>query len=377
VTGDRGALGRALGYFVLTRVAVFLVAACAVRFLAIGVQPGTERYLPRSLSLGAWVRWDAWWYVSIVERGYWFDPHGQSNVAFFPLLPLVVRGVTLLTGNPVVAGLLVANAAALGAVAVLWLWARDEAGPEAADRAVRWLAVYPFSFFFHTIYAEGLFVLLVALSFLADRRGQWPLAGLWGGLAAATRPMGVLLLAAYGWRAWRAWRAGRAPRAGELVGLALIPAGLGAYVGYLALRFGDPFAFLRAHAAGWGVGFDRALAWYGPGFTRLLHKGPRVQSVGQLVDLLALLLPLLFLALVVVVARRLGVVPAIYSGLALLIGVLLAPESVGRELLAVVPAFVALGMVDSGGSLGEALRMVSLGCLFVLLFGFATAHFVG
>jgi hypothetical protein len=341
------------------------------------VQSDTARYLPGSLSLGAWLRWDAWWYVSIVERGYWFDAQGQSNVAFFPVFPLVIRGLTVLTGNPVIAGLVVANAAALGAVAALWLWVRAEASVEAADRAVRWLAVFPFSFFFHTIYAESLFFLLVALSLLADRRGQWPLAGLWGGLAAATRPMGVLLLPAYAWRSWRAWRAGRPPGVRELAGLALIPAGLGAYVGYLALRFGDPLVFLHAHATGWGVHAGWDLAGYHRGLARLLQRGPRVQSFAQLVDLLGVLLPILFVGLAIVAARRLGVVPGLYAALALVVGVLFAPESVGRELLAVVPAFAALGLSDRGGSTGEALRMVSLGCLFVLLFGFATAHFVG
>lgn len=371
------ALARAVGYFALTRLAVFLVAACAIRFLPVGLQPGTERYLPQGLSLGAWLRWDAWWYLSIVERGYWFDPQGQSSVAFFPLFPLLIRALTALTGNAAIAGLILANAAALGAAAALWLWVREEAGPETADLAVRWLAVFPFSFFFHTIYAEGLFFLLVSLSLLADHRGQWPLAGLWGGLAAATRPMGVLLLPAYGWRVWREWRAGRPPGIRELLGLALIPAGLGAYAGYLALRFGDPFVFLQAHATGWGVHAGWDLAGYQRGFTRLLNRGPRVQSFAQLVDLLGVLLPLAFAGLVVVVWRRLGVVPGVYAALALVVGVLFAPESVGRELLAVVPAFAALGLVDSGGSTGEALRMLSLGCLFVLLFAFVTAHFVG
>ena len=83
------------------------------------------------------------------------------------------------------------------------------------------------------------------------------------------------------------------------------------------------------------------------------------------------------LGLVFIAARRLGSVAGLYAALALAVGVLFAPESVGRELLAVVPAFAALGLLDRGGSTGEALRMVSLGCLFVLAFAFVTAHFVG
>jgi hypothetical protein len=57
-------------YFVLSRLAVFLIAASAIRFLPVGLQTGTERYLPRTLSIGTWLRWDAWWYLSVAERGY-------------------------------------------------------------------------------------------------------------------------------------------------------------------------------------------------------------------------------------------------------------------------------------------------------------------
>jgi hypothetical protein len=86
-------LTRAVVYFLLTRGVLFMVAAAAIRLLPVGLQAGTERYLLRSQSIGTWLRWDAWWYVSVAERGYWFDPAGQSNVAFSPLFPLGADGV--------------------------------------------------------------------------------------------------------------------------------------------------------------------------------------------------------------------------------------------------------------------------------------------
>ena len=59
-----------------------------------------------------------------------------------------------LTRNYVVAGLLVANLAALGAVLVLWRWVRREAGSAAAERSAVWLMVLLFVFAF----ASGRFV---------------------------------------------------------------------------------------------------------------------------------------------------------------------------------------------------------------------------
>lgn len=376
-TTDRRALARSLGYVLLTRLTLFIVAASAIRIVPAGIQPPTEVYLGKNISIATWVRWDAWWYLNVVERGYWFDPQGKSNVAFFPLFPVAIKAVTAAIDNIVVSGLLVANAAALGAVIAFWSWVRAEAGPVAAERAVLWLLVFPFSFFFHTIYAEPLFFLLVSLAFLAARRERWALAGLWGGLAAATRPMGVLLLPAFAWEIGRRWRAGRTPTALDALGLLLIPAGLGAYIAYLGIAFGHPLAFWEAHAVGWSVRPQWDLAGYWRETYWILTHGPRIQAYTQLLDSLRIILPVVFIWLTVAVFRRLGPAPGIYTALAVFVGIFFAPESVGREFLAAMPAFAVAGMLDRGGSLGEGIRMLSLGLLAIFLFAFVTGHFVG
>ena len=38
-----------------------------------------------------WARWDSGWYLDIAEHGYSFVPGKQSNVAFFPLYPDLIR----------------------------------------------------------------------------------------------------------------------------------------------------------------------------------------------------------------------------------------------------------------------------------------------
>src|SRR5262249_53967267 len=171
----------------------------------------------------------------------------------------------------------------------------EEAGVVAAERATLWLLVFPFSFFFHSIYAEPLFFLLVTLAFLAARRARWPLAGLLGGLAATTRPMGVLLFPAFAWELWRARRAGRPLRATDVAGLLLVPAGLGAYALYRGLAFGNPLAFWDAHAAGWSVRFHWDLAGYWKETYWILTRGPRIQAYTQLLDSLRIILPLSFI----------------------------------------------------------------------------------
>jgi len=373
--GDRLALAQIFGVFVLTRLTVFLVAACAHRLSPAPVLPPTEFYLGKS-ALGAWIRWDAGWYLSIVERGYWFDPAGQSNVAFFPLFPLLIRGVGAVIGNPVIAGLLVANVAALGAVVALWTWVREEAGEAAAGRAVLWLAVFPFSFFFQSVYAESLFFLLVTLALLAGRRGHWPVAGLFGGLAAATRPMGILLFPAFAWTLARQWRVTRTVRVRDALGLLLVPMGLGLYLVFLWVAFGNPLAFWETHTTGWNVRFQWDLAGYWRQTTWLLTRGPRIRAYTQLLDMLRVVLPVCFIVLTIGVFRRLGAGAGIYTAGTVTVAILVAPESVGREFLAAVPAFAVMGF-SSRGQVDEGLRLASFGVLLILLIAFVTAHFVG
>ncbi len=368
-------LARSLAALAVTRLALLVVGACALRLLPAAVAPTAEAAL-RSATLASWVRWDAWWYLNVAERGYWFDPYGQSNVAFFPLFPLLVRAVSAVTGHRVIAALLVANVAAVAGVVVLWRWTREALGEATADRAVRWLLVFPFGFFLHTGYAESLYFALTALAFLAAGRGRWGWAGLWGGLAAATRPLGVLLFPALAWAWWRRGPAASWRGAASGAALLLVPAGLGAYAGYLWLTFGTPLAFWHAHAAGWSVRGHWDLTAYARDLGAVLERGGRVSSYVQLLDVLHVCLPLLFAGLAVSVGRRLGGGPALYTAAVVAVGVLFAPDSVGREFLAAVPAFAAAGGFGAGG-VGEAVRLFSFGLLVVLLVAFQTAHFVG
>jgi hypothetical protein len=90
-----------------------------------------------------------------------------------------------------------------------------------------------------------------------------------------------------------------------------------------------------------------------------------------------ILLPVVFVALTVQVFRHLGAVPGSYASLTVAGGVFFATDSVGREFLAVTPAFAVAGLTGPRGTLGEALRLFSLGLLLLFLFAFVTDRFIG
>ncbi|MFI5275112.1 MAG: mannosyltransferase family protein, partial [Ktedonobacterales bacterium] len=145
------------------------------------------------------VNFDGTSYAAIARDGY----VTLAQPAFYPLYPLLERGAAILTlGHLGVAGLLVSNACCLGAFVLLRVLAERELGRAAARRALLALAVFPTALFLTAAYAESLFLLLSLAAFLALRAHRWPLTGALIALAALTRPVGILLLAAVAAELW-------------------------------------------------------------------------------------------------------------------------------------------------------------------------------
>jgi hypothetical protein len=260
-----------------SRLAVW--AAGTLGLLSFGYQSGYRSFDPGGLTapfsylgnllVAPAARWDAVWYLAIARDGY-ADAPGHAKTAFYPLYPLLARAGGWIVGSQLVAGLLVSLACLLVALALLHRLAEIELGPADARGAVLLTAFFPTAFFFSAVYSESLFLLLSVGAVLAARQGRWAWAGLAGGLAAATRNSGVLLVvpvallflygpradrepgpradrepaAARGGARWRP-RHGLAPQA---LWIALIPLGLGAYLAYCGLALGDWLAPFHAQA---------------------------------------------------------------------------------------------------------------------------------
>ena len=204
-------------------------------------------------TMNLWSHWDGEHYVALAASGY-LQPPENTSPAFFPLYPLLIRGLATLFGGPFsqpalsVWGVLVSLIALPFALYFVYRIAEDGWGVHAARVAVLTLALFPTSFFLNAAYTESLFLALSAGSLWALRvRKDLLLACLLAGLATATRNVGVFLLAplVYEWlrnaREYR-WRGAC---------LALAPSGLVAYAAYLWWRFGDPLLFYTQQSR-WG-----------------------------------------------------------------------------------------------------------------------------
>ncbi len=197
--------------------------------------------------LGIWQRFDTNWYLRIAEQGYAGD---DGSAVYFPLYPLLIHGVGLVTGNDMLAAVFISNVAFIMALYLLYRLTDDLFGGDIAKRALIYLAVFPTAFFFLAGYTESLFLALVLGSLYFAKRQMWIGAGACGALAALTRLQGVLLLVPLGYMAWQQNPASRWRALFPLVLLLLATTGflwfnrlslLSSYEGELHARFVLPW----------------------------------------------------------------------------------------------------------------------------------------
>jgi Gpi18-like mannosyltransferase len=202
---------------------------------------------------GVFDAWDTVHYRAIATFGYEFVNDGKGhNIAFFPLFPLLVRGLMHLGLPFEAAGILINNLAFLLTLYFLYFWAKKFYGSSAARWATAVLAWCPLSLFTSVIYTEGLYLLLSTAALQAFDQQQYRWTSFWGAMATATRPTGIALIPALAIAAWKQ----RRPPIAYIAGLATA-IGILLFSLYCAINFGDPLAFITAQK-GWrpSLGFD-------------------------------------------------------------------------------------------------------------------------
>ncbi|WP_436526952.1 mannosyltransferase family protein [Actinoplanes sp. HUAS TT8] len=214
---------------------------------------------------GVWQRllvWDGGWFLRVAMNGY---PHGytyddnhvlQANeLAFFPLYPMLIRGVTLLGVAPGVAAVGVAWVASIGAAIALHLLGTSLYGKRAGWALVAICCSAPVSVVLSMAYSESLFLALVAGMLVAAHRRAWLPAALLGLGCALTRPTGAAAALALGVAALMALR-DSPNKIKPLAAAATALAGVPLFLGWVGWRVGDWGAWFKIQTAGWGTSFD-------------------------------------------------------------------------------------------------------------------------
>jgi hypothetical protein len=215
-----------------------------------------------------WLRTDSPSYLGIAENWYVTTGDPKFHIVFFPLYPLLMRGVWFLFHDWFVCAMVVSNLfSVLGAVAFYELAALDLPRKDAL-RALKYLLLFPAAFFFGAPMTESVFLFLSVTALVFARKRLYLPACLAAGLAAFSRLPGILLAVPLAmecaWDLRRGYIETKDKRALytkltlRALCLLLIPLGL---LGYVAINYsvtGDAFTFLRYQSEHWG----QSLSWF-------------------------------------------------------------------------------------------------------------------
>ncbi|SDS59053.1 hypothetical protein SAMN04489812_2376 [Microlunatus soli] len=324
------------------------------------------------------LRWDGQWFERVATEGYPADlPIGldgkvESNTtAFFPVFPLLVKGLMTL-GMPFWLGSMIINLAASSAAVLLIVLV----GSQYLDRHAAQLlgcvwTTFPLSSVLTTAYSEAVFGVVAAASLLFMLRRNWVLAGVAAALAGATRPTGIVFAGAVGLAALiaiaqrREWR--------SAIGAAIAPLGfLGTVLG-TGLYAGRWDAWAVTERDGWHLKLNFGAGWLKwldlsastpVGYVHLVTATIVVVLLILTIIAIALRPPVPIIALMVVGAF----VACAYDG----VGMNAAP----RNMMSMFPIFAPVAILLARCPAGVRWTVLGIGAVVSAVVGAAVFAFV-
>ncbi len=371
--------------FLFSRMVVWLAGYFGEIMIKAGWEKDFYHLSPDNIFLDILARWDSGFYINIVEEGYMLVYGRISNVAFFPLYPMLTSLVDVLFNNPLLSGVIVSHISFLIALIYLFRLTTLLCDEDTAKRTIFYISVFPTSLFFSAVYTESLFLCVsVAAVYYAHKR-NWELATIFTLLAGVTRITGLLVfgvvglewMRSHGWtlltcykkEAWQNLWQGIKKDWYSLLFILLAPLGLLSHMAFLGDQFQDPMAFWSVQSA-----FNR----HNLGFLGILMRD-FVPILSQnfwtggiwwnvLLDTSAAIFAL---AAAPFVLRRFGEGFAIYILLSVLVPLSSGTGSMTRYILVLFPLFMLMGVWGQRESVHRFFQT-----FFPIFLGIFTAVFV-
>lgn len=238
-------------------------------------------------------KFDAYWYVDIVENGYQSVPNsvtGYANYAFYPFYPMVLRFIKgfmpgRFTTNQI--GIMLSNFCTLIAGYFGVKTARDKF-PEDDGYFMAFLIFFaPHTIYFSMTYTEAMFMMFTILFFYCCGKKRFLPASVFAFFAAFTRIAGVFLVfslmlymyeADYGWK-WNLQNIGGFIKGIftnplRMLEILICPLGIFGYFYYLYRLMGDVWASAHIQVA-WHKSYGSVLRTL---FYNLLDSGSGTSS---------------------------------------------------------------------------------------------------
>lgn len=324
-------------------------------------------HFSQSRLLDMWARWDAGWYLSIIRAGYFIDGDiqtSQSNIAFFPLYPYLVKLFVLLlperlrtTERILIIALLISNLLLIAALILLHKLITNFSDRALAQRTILYILLFPTGFFLFCFYTESAFLLLSVAAFCAASKKSWGWACLCGSLLSLTRPLGVLIsiplflvyLESVEWKPLKIQK--------NILWFLLIPLGLLSFLLYAHHLTGDYLAPVHAQKA-WQKSF--AMPW--TTLFRPFGGSLPVTRVEQLLTVIFIVLSILSIfklpSISYAVYSLLLILPPLTSGTLI---------STSRYYVVIFPVFICMAMLGRRAVLDHLFKLIFFG-LQILFF---------
>ncbi len=214
-------------------------------------------HLPR-----LWVQWDAYHYLALADNWYVNEGNNRLMLVFFPLFPVLVRGLKVVFGDAFWSSVLLNLCLTGCAAGLLYALVGERYGARKAWLALLYFLLNPLSVFLGAPYSEALFLCLsfAALYACAHRRYGW--AALFGALSAFSRMLGLVMCGVIAltavqhvWREQTGWGARMKKLVVPMLCAAAVSLGFAAYLWLNVSVSGAPFTFLEYQRTNWSQEF--------------------------------------------------------------------------------------------------------------------------
>jgi len=191
--------------------------------------------------LWSWANFDGVHYIMLATDGYAFG----LTQAFFPGYFMLMRLVDLLFQNLLISGLIISHVSFVLMLAVFYKLLRLDYSKAISQRALLFIAFFPTSFYFLSLYTESLFLLMLLSIFYLVRSGRLKRAGFLGIGLTLSRIVGIFIIPSL---MIELKNKETKIKLKEFIWLLLPALGLLAYMIYLWLKFKDPFLFAHVQS---------------------------------------------------------------------------------------------------------------------------------
>lgn len=274
-------------------------------------------------------------YLRIAQDGYAY----QFTQAFFPLYPILIKIVSYVTfGNFLIAALLISNASFLAGLLIFYRLVTKIYNAKIAFWSVLFLLSFPTSFYFGSVYTEGIFFLITVSAFYLFARDKILWASVIGSFASATRLIGLFLAPALI----------KNFKIKNITPLIIVPIGLVIYMIYLKLAFNNPFYFLTAQSI-WGQERSTSEVILLPQvFWRYLKIFATTEGLVLANAALEFIATVFALWLLIVGAKKINRNWLIFASLAIVVPTLTGTlASMPRYVLMAFPMYIILAQIES------------------------------